>query len=252
MFLSHEDLKLSYGVDMEIGKFLVDRRVPPENAYWKKRLLYLNFLPGYIFIPLFADIQFRLGLPKAELMSDHYMNFVESILDSAGRQEFEGISMEDHIHECLELTRTVSRNPEFLQDLIYYFKGEKEKATVKLGTPFPALARADAYLFSLCYFSFDAELKKKLVNAWYALITYFLVVDDMEDIRKDFIKNDENSLLESGLSKEGADKIMAMLDRDYEIMDEINPVLANRIDFTRKTKNVHAIIDSFLKEQSKV
>jgi len=35
-------------------------------------------------------------------------------------------------------------------------------------------------------------------------------------------------------------------------MDEINPVLSNRIDFTRKTKNVQAIIDTFLKEQSKV
>jgi hypothetical protein len=252
MFLSHEDLKLSYGVDMEIGKFLVDRRVPPDNAYWKKRLLYLNFLPGYIFIPLYADIQYRLGLPKAELMSDHYMNFVESILDSAGRQEWEGVSMEEHIHECLELTRTVSRNPELLQDLIHYFKGEKEKATVKLGTPFPALARADAYLFTLCYFDFDPGLKKKLVEAWYALITYFLVVDDLEDIKKDFTKQEENSILEAGLNKDGAEKIMDMLDRDYEVMDEINPVLSNRIDFTRKTKNIQGIIDTFLKEQSKV
>ena len=43
-----------------------------------------------------------------------------------------------------------------------------------------------------------------------------------------------------------------MIDRDFEVMDEINPVIANRIDFMRKTRDVHAIIDSFLKEQSKV
>ena len=35
MFTSKDDLKLGYGVDMEIGKFLIDRKVPLENLYWK-------------------------------------------------------------------------------------------------------------------------------------------------------------------------------------------------------------------------
>ena len=46
MFTSKDDLKLGYGVDMEIGKFLTDRKVPEENLYWKNTLLYISTMPG--------------------------------------------------------------------------------------------------------------------------------------------------------------------------------------------------------------
>jgi len=252
MFLSHEDLKLQFGVDLEIGKFLVDRRVPPDNAYWRKRLLYLNFQPGYIFIPLFADLQFRLGIPKKELMSDDYMNFAEAILNSAGKQEWENLSHADHIKECLALTQPVNKNPSLLRDLTYYFNGEKEKASIQLGTPFPALQRGDAYLFTLCYFPFDQELKQQLVEAWYALICFYLITDDLEDMKIDFKKNEENSILEAGVEADGIAKIITMLQWSHDVMSKINPVLANRIDFYLKTTNIQSIVDSFLKEKSKV
>ena len=79
MFTSKDDLKLGYGVDMEIGKFLTDRKVPEDNLYWKNRLLYIIPMPGYLFIPLYMDIQFRLGLPKAELLSEQHLQLLELI-----------------------------------------------------------------------------------------------------------------------------------------------------------------------------
>ena len=246
MFTSKDDLKLGYGVDMEIGKFLTDRKVPEDNLYWKNRLLYIIPMPGYLFIPLYMDMQFRLGLPKAELLSEQHLQLLEAILHSAAKLESKVINVEEHIAECIALTRPQCKNPAFLQDLTYYFSGEKEKATVTLGTPYKSLNRADAYLFSLCYFNFDSTFKKRLVDAWYALISYYLIVDDLEDIQTDFEQQEENAVLEAGLSDQGAKAIEALMHQSYHVMNTVNPVIANRIDHKRQLLSVKAVIDDFL------
>lgn len=252
MFTSKDDLKLSYGVDMEIGKHLVDRKVPEDNLYWKNRLLYIIPMPGYLFIPMYMDIQFRLGLPKSGLLSEQHLQLMEAIMHSAAKLEGRLINVEEHIEECIALTRPLSRNPSFLQDLTYYFSGEKEKASVALGMPYPSLNRADAYLFSLCYFDFDSVLKQKLVNAWYALISYYLIVDDLEDIQTDFEQKEENVLLEAGLTEQGAKAIEALIHKSYHEMSGVNPVIANRIDHKRQLVNIKAVIDGFLKNRERL
>jgi len=248
MFVSSDDLKLGYGVDLEIAKFFVDRKVPKDNLYWRKRLLYIGPMPGYIFIPTFTDIEYRFGLDKCQLLSEEHIILMEKILHSAGKHEFHEISYEEHINECIELTKSNCNNPSLFEDLIFYFKGEEEKASIPLGCPFKSLQRADAYLFSLCYFQFGQELKLKLTESWNALMTYYLIMDDLEDIKSDFINQDENVLIEAGLNENGAEIIYKMIDKSYEVMSKINPVLANRIDHKRSTINVHKIIESFLQE----
>lgn len=252
MFTSRDDLKLNYGVDMEIGKFLVDRRVPPHNLYWKNRLLYIIPMPGYLFIPLYMDLQLRLGLPRPELLSEPHLQLMEGILHSAAKLEHKAIDFDEHIAECIALTKPCCKNAPFLQDLIYYFSGKKEKAGVALGAPFKSLARADAYLFSLCCFEFNDALKKKLVDAWYALINYYLIVDDLEDIQPDFEQQEENAVLEAGLSEEGANAIEALIHQSYHVMNAINPVIANRIDHKRQVMNVKGIIDAFLQKKAAI
>lgn len=247
MFTSRDDLKLEYGVDMEIGKFLVDRKVPEENLYWKNRYLYIIPMPGYLFIPFFMDLQYRLGLSKSVLMEENHLQLLENILHSAAKLELNELTFDSHINECIELTRAHCKNPSFLQDLIYYFSGKDEKSSVKLGTPYKSLNRADAYLFSLCYFEFGEMLKKKLVDAWYALIMYYLIVDDIQDIESDYEKKEENAILEAGLSGDGAKAIENLVHQCYFTMNEINPVIANRIDHTRQLMNVKSVIDNFLK-----
>lgn len=251
MFTSKDDLKLEYGVDMEIGKFLIDREVPAGNLYWKNRLLYIVPMPGYLFIPLYMDIQYRLGLSRAELLSEQHLQLLEAILHSAARLESKAIDFEAHIAECIALARPVCKNPSLLQDLIYYFSGEKEKSAVALGTPYRSLSRADAYLFSLCYFEFDSALKKKLVDAWYALITYYLIIDDLQDIQSDFEQQEENAVLEAGLNEEGVKSIEALIHQSYQVMNTVSPVIANRIDHKRQLMNVKQVIDNFLKKSRK-
>ncbi len=251
MFTSKDDLKLVYGVDMEIGKFLIDRKVPAENLYWKNRLLYIVPMAGYLFIPQYMDIQYRLGLSKAELLSEQHLQLLEAILHSAAKLESKAIDFEAHIAECIALAEPGCKNPSLLQDLIYYFSGEREKSGVALGTPYRSLNRADAYLFSLCCFDFDSVLKKKLVDAWYALITFYLIIDDLQDIQSDFEQQEENAVIEAGLNEEGAKSIEALIHQSYQVMNEVNPVMANRIDHKRQLMNVKQVIDDFLKKNGK-
>lgn len=251
MFTSKDDLKLGYGVDMEIGKFLIDRKVPAGNLYWKNRLLYIVPMPGYLFIPQYIDIQYRLGLSKAELLSEQHLQLLEAILHSAAKLESKAIDFDAHITECIVLAEPVCKNPSLLQDLIYYFSGKKEKSGVALGTPYRSLNRADAYLFSLCCFDFDSALKKKLVDAWYALITFYLVIDDLQDIQSDFEQQEENAVIEAGLNEEGAKAIEALIHQSYQVMNAVNPVMANRIDHKRQLMNVKQVIDDFLIKKGK-
>jgi hypothetical protein len=249
MFLSKDDLKLGFGVDMEIGRFFVDRKVPQDNYYWRKRLLYMHNMPGYLFIPVYTDIAYRLGLPKEQLLSEDYVTLAEDILNSAGKLEFNLCTYKEHIEECIDLARAKCNNTEFLNDLIYYFNGEKEKATVELGTPFKSLNRADTYLFSLCYFSFNREQKEKLAESWKALMTYYLIMDDLDDIKEDIKNQEENALIDAGLNEKGAEIIESMYEESYKVLLKVNPVLANRMDYKRHYFDVKKIISSFLTEK---
>lgn len=249
MFLTCDDLKLAYGVDMEIGRFYVDRKVPADNVYWKKRYLYIPPVPGFYFMPVFSDLAFRSGIEKSAILSENFIGLAEKILDSAGRLEQKAISWEEHISECIKLTELNLANKDFLEDLKSYFAGKKENASVPLGTPYPSLNRADAYLFALCSIPFDQEKKVKLVESWYALMTYFLILDDLVDIKEDFKNHEENALIDAGLSEQGAAIITEMINRSYVQMEKINPVMANRIDHKRQSLDVEAIIQSFLKGQ---
>ena len=208
-------------------------------------------MPGYLFIPQYMDIQYRLGLSKAELLSAQHLQLLEAILHSAAKLESKAIDFETHIAECIALANPVCKNPSLLQDLIYYFSGEKEKSDVVLGTPYRSLNRADAYLFSLCCFDFDNVLKKKLVDAWYALITFYLIIDDLQDIQSDFEQQEENAVLEAGLNEKGAKSLEVPINQSYQVMNTVNPVMANRIDHKMQLMNVKQVIDDFLKKNRK-
>lgn len=251
MFLSNDDLKLAYGVDLQIGKYFVDRIVPRQNSYWEKRHLYIVPQPGYVFIPIYVDLAFRIGIEKDRLLSDAYVSLMEKIMDSAARQEKENIPMQTHIDECISFAREASINPAFLDELINYFSNPTGLNRLGLGSPFPALTRADAFLFSLCSLKFDEQTAYKLVEAWNALMTFFLVKDDLLDIKDDLKNNDANAVLEAGLNDHGAKQIADLLDQSYENMMKYNQVLANRIDHTRATTDIPKLIALILSDQVK-
>ena len=245
MFLSKDDLKLGFGIDLDIAAHYVDRKVPEGNLYWEGRHLYVNTMPGFIFMPVFTDLLRRCVVKKELLLSTAFIELAEAVMHSAAVQEAEGRSMISHYEECLELARHVSENPYFWNALDAHFHGRPVPGGLKLGTPFRSLNRADAYLCVLCVLPFDAEQAALYLEAWYAMITVYLITDDLEDIRQDLKDQEDNVAIEAGLNEEGAKVIEGMVASAMNSMQRINPVLANRFEHKLYYTDIRGIIRSF-------
>lgn len=246
MFLTKHDLKLSYGIDLEIGAFYADRKLPTDNLYWKGRKIYLPGAPGYLFIPIFADLMRRAGAPKKDLLNEKYVQSCESILHAAALQEHGQISWSENLERSLMAVKPHENAlPLYLEIKEYLSKGTGSKNVgTRLGTDFPSLNRADTYLLSITMLdviTFNVDL---VIQSWYALMTYFLILDDLADIKEDLINKEENVLLDAGLNERGADMVENMISKSISVMEKINPVMANRIDHKKSLIDLHAIIRS--------
>jgi spore coat polysaccharide biosynthesis predicted glycosyltransferase SpsG len=89
--------------------------------------------------------------------------------------------------------------------------------------------------------SFDVD---KAIRAWYGLMAYFLILDDLADIREDLLNGEENVLIDAGLDEAGAKKVAEMIDESIATMHLVNPVMANRIEHKKSLINLHEIIRS--------
>jgi len=246
MFLSKDDLKLAYGVDMHIGETYVNRQVPQDNLYWKNRKIYVPGAPGYTFMPIFSDLLYRCGADREQLIGENFLQLSEAILHSAARLEHKQLGWEEHVAEVIALVAPAVIDNQLFNALKAYAGNAHPIKTgdEKLGTAFPSLNRADSYLFSLVIInspSFDVD---KAIRAWYALMTYFLILDDLADIREDLLNGEENVLIDAGLNDAGADKITEMIDESIATMNLVNPVMANRIEHKKSLINLHEIIRS--------
>ena len=203
MFTSVRILTDQLGVDSDIARFFVDRPVPQDNRYWKGRLLYVAQGNGYLFIPLVYDILYRLGVPKEALLEEAHIRLMESVLDSAGKVEFDGLSGATHVEACREILLGSVRNPWLWRELLDYF--EKGQPTATLGLPVPPLNRADTFLFSLCNLDMNESLTRSFLKYWYALIAFFLMMDDVMDWEEDKKLGEENAILHLGDGPEAFD-----------------------------------------------
>ncbi len=246
MFLTKDDLKLAYGVDLEIAEAYVNRTVPADNLYWKNRTIYVPGSPGYIFMPIFADVLFRCGATKDLILSDHFISINETILHSAALLEHREINWQEHTQQVAQAVFPTLKNQQLFEELTSYLNQDSPRKTVgsSLGTNFPSLNRADTYLFSLCCFNSAALDLEKAIRGWYALMTYFLILDDLADIREDLKKGEENVLLDVGLDTAGVKKVNAMIEDSMTVMHTINPVMANRIDHKKTVIDIEEIIRS--------
>jgi hypothetical protein len=246
MFLTKDDLKLSYGVDLVIGKSYIDREVPKDNLYWKGRTIYVPGASGYIFMPIYADLLRRSGASISFLLDEVYFSINESILHSAALLEHQQIDWATHIEQCITIvTPYVSRTLLF-EELKQYLLSHKPIKAMgsRLGTDFPSLNRADSYLLTLACIPDILFDEQKAIDAWYAMITYFLLMDDLADIREDLTNNEENAVLEAGLNQQGIDKIESMMNEGIDKLNLINPVLANRIEHKKSLIDIAHLIES--------
>ncbi len=248
MFLTRDDLKLSYGVDLDIAQVFVDRKVPEENLYWKDRKIYVPGSPGYLFMPIYFDILLRCGVKKDFLLSNDFLKFSESILHSAACLEHQQLDWRGHVDEVISIMLPNVQNKALYQDLKEYLLlvPSNAKTNSIFGTPFPSLNRADSYLMLLSGIAFEDFDLTKAIRGWYALMTYFLILDDLADIKEDLKNGEENVFIESGLNDNGLKIISELIDHSYLEMEKINPVMANRIDHKRAVMDLRDLLRSII------
>lgn len=225
MFTSKQDLIAHMGVDPEIAAFFVDRTVPKNNTYWKGRYLYVARGTGFLFIPLFFDLQMRAGVDRKTLLDEDYVQLMESIMDFAGKYENGEMDFDAHIAAIVSLVSMRVVQPELLKDLNEYFSRNPPIPTGRLGTENKALNRGDALLFLLTVLTMEEAVINQIIGYWYLLVPSFLLMDDIMDLQEDQDKQEENSLALYGYNAEGIRKALVVLDENFSKLEVVNPLL---------------------------
>lgn len=246
MFTTKDDLKLSYGVDLTIGEAFVNRAVPLDNLYWKKRTIYIPGAPGYYFMPIFTDMLYRCGADRNLLLSEDQFQLNELILHHAAMLEMEQCSWLQQAAEVIRLTAPRVKNKLLFDELKPYLLQDRPLALPdnRWGTSYPSLNRADTYLLTLVTLGEENFKLDLAIEGWYALMTYFLILDDLADIHQDLKQDEDNVIRDAGITEQGIVRIQDMINKSREVMDKINPVMANRIDYRNSLINLPEIFRS--------
>ena len=93
------------GVNKTIGKFFVDRKPPENNSFWKGRLLYISFGNGFVSIPVYYDILFRIGVPMEILLNEDHILFMEQLMHFAILHEKREINKIDELNAIRNLLK---------------------------------------------------------------------------------------------------------------------------------------------------
>jgi len=230
MFVSAGFLAARYGVHDEIAQFFADREPPANNLYWHEKLMYLRPEPGYLFIPVMVDMLHRVGIDRKIILGDDYINLMEAIGHIAAKEEALQITHAEAVEGCILLVKHNHKNESYYNAVVDYLRGGNNNFIASLTTPFKALHRGDIFLFSPCVLDFNDEQARKIVEYWFAVISSFLLLDDADDLEVDKNTGDENAFLQSGLDKDGIERIKQLLTHNLNTLKPINKPLATTID----------------------
>lgn len=226
MFISANQLHREMGVDLPIARFFVDRAVPENNSFWKGKLLYIGFGNGYVSIPVYYDLLFRLGLPLDLLLSEEHILFMEKLMHYAIQQERKEISVKEELMVIRELLSGRIKNVTYYDALNAYTDQPVLQPLRPFGLKLPALNRADVFLYVLCDLPLTVKQWEQAIRYWYALHPTYLIMDDLRDYEKDKEQGEENVVIEWGDGPGGFQQAMDIIRTNCETLEEVNPVLA--------------------------
>ncbi|WP_290791081.1 hypothetical protein [Flavihumibacter sp. UBA7668] len=226
MFTSKNELVESMGVEPEIAAFFVDRKLPEGNRYWKGRYLYVSRGTGYLFIPLFFDLQHKAGLPLETVIKEEYVQLMEQILHLAALYEFGEKDFIQHIQEIESLVKDKVENTTLYTELHTYFRQPQLIKQGRIGTNNPALNRGDALLYLLTTIDIPDAVLNLIIMGWYQLVPSFLLLDDIMDFQEDKEKQEENSLSLYGYNPAGVKKAIEVAETNFSGLAGLNPPLS--------------------------
>jgi hypothetical protein len=204
----------------------VDRKPPENNSFWKEKLLYIGYGNGYVSIPVFYDILFRIGIPLEELLDEKHIRFMEQLMHFAILQEKNEISIQEELKCIRTLLTGRIKDLQHYEALGSYLDQPVLRPLGLFGLRHPSLNRADVFLYVLCDLHLTAVQWERALRYWYALHPSYLIIDDIRDYLKDKEDGEENVVIDLGDGPEGFEKTFSMLHKNGEIMEEINPLLA--------------------------
>ena len=226
MFISVQQFERNMGVNQTIGRFFVDRKLPENNSFWKGRLLYIGFGNGYVSIPVFYDILFRLGRPLDILLDEQHIQFMERLMHFAILHEKNEITVTEELKCIRALLKNRIRDQHHYDSLNLYLDQPVLKPLGPFGLVHPSLNRADVFLYVICDLPLRDEQWKLAIRYWYALHPSYLIMDDIRDYAKDKEEGEENVVIDLGDGTTGFEKTFEMLHNNSEMIKEINPLLA--------------------------
>jgi hypothetical protein len=226
MFITVNQLEREMGVNQTIGRFFVDRKPPENNRFWEKRLLYIGMGNGFIFMPVYYDILYRIGLPVDVLLEEEHIHFMEKIMHFATLHELHEISIPEE-QQCIRgLLKGRIKNQSQYESLNRYLDQPVLKPMASFGLPFPSLNRADVFLYILSDLPLNDLQWRQAIYYWYALISSYLIQDDIRDYEKDKSEEEENVVLDLGDGAGAFEKAFGLLEKNSESLEQINPLLA--------------------------
>ena len=229
MFVSVPLLHDEMGVDEEIARFFVDRKVPLNNSFWEKRYVYIGRANGFISIPVYYDLLYRIGVPKEILLAEEHIRFMEQLMHYAILHEKEKISFFEQLEKMNELLAGRIKNQLFFEELITYLTQPVLLPKGRLGLKNASLNRADAFLFVLCDLPLSNEQLSLAIEYWYALHPCYLILDDIYDYQEDKSAGEENIIIEWGGGQIGLEKAVKALDENARILERLSPKLSESI-----------------------
>jgi len=230
MYISVRHLNQGLGVDESIARFFVDRKVPEDNIFWKGRLLYIGRGNGFVSIPVYYDLLFRLGLSREILLAENHVRFMERVMHYAMLVEFNQLGFGAQLDVIIALLEGRMKNEGFFQELVGYLRQPILRQAGRLGMQIPALNRADVFLFVLCDLPLTEDQLDQAIRYWYSLHTTYLLMDDISDYKFDKQDKEESSIVELGDNRAGFEKAFDILQENCRSLKEINPVLGGHLE----------------------
>ncbi|HEY8388267.1 MAG TPA: hypothetical protein VIK74_06665, partial [Parasegetibacter sp.] len=173
---------------------------------------------GFLFIPLITDILLRLGIDKSHLLSENYVTKMEKVLDGAAREEFGMMEKGEHIANCIKMQHEAIADQEWVNEIVKHFSGGGDLPHQQ---PFAALQRADTFLFSMFFLPVDKKTGNAIFKYWFAMISFFLTLDDVEDFESDQQTGEMNVVIEAG-----TERVHQLLQDSITTIAEINPAMS--------------------------
>ncbi len=227
MFISVNQLAEDMGVDRRIGKFFVDRRLPENNSLWKNRYLYISFGNGFLFIPVYYDLLYRIGVPMERLLEEKHIEFMEQIMHFSTLHEKKEISFKEELISLRGLLSGRVQDDEYYNMLNNYLDQPEQGPLGPFGLPFHSLNRGDVFLYVLCDLPLNKQQWEQALRYWYALIPSYLFLDDVRDYEDDKEKGEDNVVIDLGGGPEAFEKTFELFRKNCATLAELNSTLAS-------------------------